>query len=180
MNVGHHEKLLSVSEMAQAVSMSRDRFYDFVRAGIFPPPVYDVVTRRPHYLPEQQRVCLTVRATGMAFNGKQIAFNRTKRTRACRRTASGRDSVDALDAQRIARLARQLTRLGVDANVQAVESAIQHCFPLGSAGVDDAEVVQRLCRSADNPWNANAVEVCSPVSWRKAVGSPFLEATYGV
>ena len=37
-----------------------------------------------------------------------------------------------------------------------------------------------MSRSADNPWNANAVEVCSPVSWRKAVGSPFLEATYGV
>jgi hypothetical protein len=47
----------------------------------------------------------------------------------------------------IERLARQLAHFGVrDVSVPAVETAMQCCFPGGTEGVDDAEVVQRLCQ----------------------------------
>jgi hypothetical protein len=41
-----------VSEMARMVGLSRARFYQLRKAGVFPLPVYDVATRRPVYTEE--------------------------------------------------------------------------------------------------------------------------------
>ena len=39
--------IVTVSEMARMCGLSRARFYQLQKAGIFPSPVYDVSTRRP-------------------------------------------------------------------------------------------------------------------------------------
>jgi hypothetical protein len=52
--------VVTVSEMARMVGLSRARFYQLVEAGVFPPPVYCVSTRRPMYVEELQTICLTV------------------------------------------------------------------------------------------------------------------------
>lgn len=49
--------VVSVSEMARKVGLSRSRFYDLVRAGVFPQSVYCIRTRRPMFLTEQQADC---------------------------------------------------------------------------------------------------------------------------
>ena len=37
--------------------------------GVFPPPVYDLRTRRPHYTEEMQKMCMAVREKNVGVNG---------------------------------------------------------------------------------------------------------------
>ena len=54
--------VVSVSDMARKVGLSRSRFYDLVKAGTFPQPVYCIRTRRSMFLTEQQADCPRVTA----------------------------------------------------------------------------------------------------------------------
>ena len=65
--------IVSVSEMARMVGLSRARFYQLMGSA-FPPPVYDVATRRPIFVEEMQKVCLEVRRRNCGIDGKPILF----------------------------------------------------------------------------------------------------------
>ena len=45
------EAVISVSEMARRLNLSRCRFYELVRAGVFPAPCYCLHSRRAMYPP---------------------------------------------------------------------------------------------------------------------------------
>jgi hypothetical protein len=64
----------SVSELAQALGLSRARFYQLVRLGFFPSPIYDLRTKRPYYPQELQQICHEVRRTNIGHNGLPILF----------------------------------------------------------------------------------------------------------
>ena len=66
--------IVSVAEMARMVGLSRARFYQLVREGIFPTPVYDVTTRRPFFTEEMQDICMGVKKRNCGANGKPILF----------------------------------------------------------------------------------------------------------
>ena len=66
--------VVTVAEMARLVCLSRARFYQLVAAGTFPQPLYDVTTRRPHYVEKQQEVCLEVRRRNCGVDGKPVLF----------------------------------------------------------------------------------------------------------
>jgi hypothetical protein len=66
--------VVTVSEMARMVGLSRARFYELVEAGVFPTPVYDVSTRRPLYDQKLQETCLTVRRKNLGINGRPVLF----------------------------------------------------------------------------------------------------------
>ena len=55
--------------MAKLVGLSRQRFHQLMKEGVFPPPVYDIATRRPHYTEEMQQVCMTVGRRTSASTG---------------------------------------------------------------------------------------------------------------
>ena len=66
--------VVTVSEMARMVGLSRARFHELVEAGFFPSPVYCVTTRRPMYVEELQTTCLNVRRKNLGVNGKPVLF----------------------------------------------------------------------------------------------------------
>src|SRR5262245_51300237 len=66
--------VVTMSEMARMVGLSRARFYELVEAGVFPTPVYCVSTRRPMYVEELQAICLNVRRKNLGVNGKPVLF----------------------------------------------------------------------------------------------------------
>jgi predicted DNA-binding transcriptional regulator AlpA len=65
---------VTVSEMARMVHLSRARFYQLMKEGVFPPPVYLVSSRRPVYVEDLQKVCLEVRRRNCGVNGKPVLF----------------------------------------------------------------------------------------------------------
>jgi hypothetical protein len=136
--------VVSVSEMARMVCLSRARFYQLQKAGVFPPPVYDVATRRPAYTQDLQQVCLEVRRRGCGVNGKPVLFYARRapltpapaRPRKATPRPSKKQHADLLDA---------LRGLGLSPVTTAqVGEAVREVFPQGSKGVPEAEVVRAV------------------------------------
>lgn len=67
------KQAVSIAEMAKMVGLSRGRFYQLV-GTTFPPPIYDVRTRRPFYPPDLQAVCLEVRRRNFGIDGRPVLF----------------------------------------------------------------------------------------------------------
>ena len=70
------KSVVTVSEMAALVGLSRSRFYELVRAGVFPPPVYEMFAYRAVYIRPLQRLCLHVRRKKIGINGQPVRFRR--------------------------------------------------------------------------------------------------------
>jgi hypothetical protein len=64
----------SVTELAKNLDMSRARFYQLQKVGVFPEPVYCIRTKRPFYPMDLQQKCLEIRRTGIGCNGRPIIF----------------------------------------------------------------------------------------------------------
>jgi len=138
-------KNLSVSEMARAVSLSRARLYQLVIGGGFPPPIYDVATRRPFYNEELQQVCLEVRRRNFGINGKAILFysprqqiKPTAARRSVKRAATpvNNQHDDLLDG---------LRGLGlVTITAAQVAAVIKEIYPAGVKDVNQGEVLRAL------------------------------------
>lgn len=137
--------VVSVSEMARKVGLSRSRFYDLVRAGVFPQPVYCIRTRRPMFLTEQQADCPRVRATNIGVNGHYVLFYARRQSdepprRSPHSAAGTRSTADAGTEE----LVTGLRALGMAVTPQQVSAALRACFPSGWQGQDEGEVL-RAC-----------------------------------
>lgn len=149
--------VISVSEMAEAFGISRRRWYELIDKGKVPPPVYETEEpKRPVYTRELQEVCLRIRTTGVAFDGKPILFNRRRadesgdgEARNSPRRRRGRTAVPTTpqsETSRYAGLVEQLAQLGVAVGEAKVEEAIRTSYPSGTAGLDEADVITTLFR----------------------------------
>lgn len=135
---------LSISEMARQCGLSRSRFHQLIGTA-FPPPIYDVATRRPFYTEELQQVCLEVRRRNFGINGKAILFYSPRQQikpavprRAIRKGAApvNNQHDDLLDG---------LRSLGVVSITSAqLVVAIKELYPAGINGVAQGEVLRTL------------------------------------
>ena len=123
--------------------LSRARFYQLQKAGIFPPPLYDVKTRRPIYDEEMQKVCLEVRRRNCGVNGKPILFYARRQPLAPPNVEATKGEAPAPKAEQYPELIEALQALGL-AGVTAAQvgAAVKEVFPQGTAGVDQAELVR--------------------------------------
>ena len=127
--------VVTVSEMARMVGLSRSRFYQLQKAGVFPVPVYDSVTRRPTYTEELQNICLEVRRRNCGVNGQPVVFY-ARRARPRKVTSKPSQHADLIDA---------LQGLGLASVKPAqVSAALKELFPQGTAGVEEAQVVRAV------------------------------------
>jgi len=131
--------IVTVSEMARMCGLSRARFYQLQKAGIFPSPVYDVANRRPIYVEVMQKICLEVRKRNCGINGKPVLFY-------CRGgnpgapVTKGRKQRPKLEKH--ADLVSALVDLGISVAAAQVGEAVKQLFPTGIEGTDEAEVVR--------------------------------------
>lgn len=133
--------VVSVAEMARMVSMSRARFYQLVDAGVFPPPLYRIDTKRPFFDQEMQEVCLEVRRRNCGINGRPVLFY-------ARRLGSPLVKAKATppkNSHKHAELIEGLRALGLTfVNSAQVEAAVHRNFPNGRSGVDDETVLRTV------------------------------------
>lgn len=80
-----NKQIICVSEMASAVGLSRQRFGQLCKAGIFPMPDYDALTRRPYFDTMKQQQILLVRQTNTGINNKAILFYSKRKDAGVRR-----------------------------------------------------------------------------------------------
>ena len=124
----------SVSEMARRLGLSRARFYQLVRSGVFPPPLRSGA-QRPFYSCDLQEECLAIRKTRVGFNGQPVLFNRRRPSRKARREPGSQ--YDGLAAA--------LKNMGLKVTATAVKHAVHALYPTGRAqSQDPSEMLRNL------------------------------------
>jgi hypothetical protein len=73
MHENETKAVVSISEMARMVGLSRSRFNQLM-GTTFPWPRYSVSTRRPFYDEELQQSCLEIRRRNCGIDGKPVLF----------------------------------------------------------------------------------------------------------
>ena len=68
------QSICSITDLVKKLGLSRARFYQLQKTGVFPAPVYCLYTKRPFYPLDLQEECLKVRETGIGCNGRPILF----------------------------------------------------------------------------------------------------------
>ncbi|MDB2685919.1 hypothetical protein N9Y42_01800 [Mariniblastus sp.] len=103
---------ISVTQAAKNCNLSRQRFYDLVKKGIFPEP--DRSLSRPMYSPELQITILSVMETGVGANGEFVLFNakRSKTKQAAEENNTSNDTQPVVES--LAALGLSVTRKQVD------------------------------------------------------------------
>ena len=136
--------VVTVAEMARMVGLSRARFYQLM-GTTFPWPVYDVSTRRPIYVEEQQRICLEVRRRNCGIDGKPVLFY-ARRNGAPLPTSKPRPKKsETKKDEQFADLVAGLKSLGLTAvNAADVRSAVAVVFPNGITGIDGGQVIRAV------------------------------------
>ena len=129
------QTVVSVAGMARLVGSSRQRFHQLMMEGVFPSPVYDIQTRRPHYTEEMQKVCMAVREKNVGINGRVVLFyarrldwpRRKKQIRPCGSASHTRTPKhDGLIAG--------LKGLGLaTVTEQQIEAVLKELYPTGTA-----------------------------------------------
>jgi hypothetical protein len=137
--------VVTVSEMARMVGLSRARFYQLQQAGIFPPSERDAETGRPFYSEELQKVCLEVRRRNCGVNGKPILFyaRRVPLTPPTSKPRKPKSPMPKID--QYAEVLEGLQALGlVGVTVAQVGAEVKELFPQGTSGVAEAEVIRTV------------------------------------
>ncbi len=148
------KEVVSVSEMARMLGLSRARFYQLMKAGVFPKPEQSPETKRPFFDREKQEQCVKVRRTNQGVNGQVILFYAMRTPASApppastrqprRRTGSERPRRSTEDAT-INELRHGLAQLGVSQVTEAsVRTALAQTYPDGWLNVDHAELLRAV------------------------------------
>ena len=133
--------VVSISEMARMVGLSRARFYQLIGTAV-PWPVYDVATRRPFYDEELQQVCLEVRRRNVGIDGKAILFY-SRRTGGAPLPKPKKAKPPKDD--RHDELLDELKSLGLTtATTAQVAEAVKELYPHGVDGMNHGEVLRTV------------------------------------
>jgi hypothetical protein len=136
--------VVTVSEMARMVGLSRARFYQLIRAGTFPQPDREPITGRPRYSEEGQRLCLDVKRRNCGVDGRPVLFyarahptSPTKPSRATgARPAKANGHADLLDG---------LLALGLASpTADQVDAALKTLYPNGTDNVDRGDLLREM------------------------------------
>lgn len=138
---------VSVTQMAKMVGLCRASFYEHVRKGTFFPPEYRAANPRPIYTADLQLKNLQVKATQLGANGEYVLFYERKERNdnddAGRDSARRRQQAGSVHGD----LQQRLEGLGLsNLTAEQVEVAHAACFPHGTAGVSDSDVLRVIFR----------------------------------
>jgi hypothetical protein len=148
--------VVSVTEMARMVGLSRARFYQ-LQGTKLPMPVYDVATRRPVYTEELQLICLEVRRRNCGIDGKPILFY-ARRSGTMASVPKARRKPTPTKASQYAEIVEGVKALGLTSVTTAqVEAAMSVRYKSGTAGVDQGEVIRAVFLDLKRQYSADNV-----------------------
>ena len=151
------KKVVSVSEMARMVGLSRSRFYQLIGSA-FPHPSRNSETGRPFYNADQQQTCLEVRRRNCGIDGRPILFYAQRPTPSVtlRKPRKTKPS-SSKPVGRFSAILDGVKALGfASATERQVGQAVGELFPAGTADAEPGEVIRAVFvhlmrrNSADN------------------------------
>ena len=115
--------ICTVPELAKKLGLSRARFYQLQKKGVFPKPLYSG-PKRPYYPPNLQQKCIEIRKTGIGYNEKAIVFNKSRKKK-CQGPQNCPD-------HKYEELADALKQMGLNVSPREVENIVITLYPEGS------------------------------------------------
>jgi hypothetical protein len=119
----HLKAVCSVTAMARQVDLSRARFCQLRKAGVFPEPVYLGEPKRPFYTLDLQQKCIEIHKTGIGYNGQPIIFYTPREKQSKGHTKQSADKYE--------NLVYVLRQMGLNVSVREVKNAIKTLYPEG-------------------------------------------------
>ena len=117
------EAVCSVTELTKKLGLSRARFYQLQKAGVFPMPVYCIHTRRPFYTLELQQKCFEIRKTRIGLNGQPIIFYAPRK--------NGITKAQNRSDHKIQEMTGILKNMIPDVTCEMVKEAVEKLYPEG-------------------------------------------------
>ena len=139
---------VNVSTMARLLYLSRSRLYQLMDQGILLKPVYVDNNKRPVYTKEMAVRNLDVKHHNVGVNGEIVMFYsaRNPTVPIPKKTVRKLPDQDATSAAHTD-LIDALQSLGLENTSSCqIESAIQQCFPDGTANVTDDDILTSIFR----------------------------------
>lgn len=133
---------ITVSKMCSLLSMSRSQFYWHVRKGTFHTPL-KLTNGRPYYNASQVEDNIKAKELGIGVNGEYVLFyvrdNETpKPTIEPTKPKPKQDYTELIDG---------LSALGLSGlTTSMVASAVEQCYPQGTAGQDENDILRTVFR----------------------------------
>ena len=135
-----NKPIVSMTEMAQMLQLSRARLYQLLEQGFFPKPKYDHRSKRPYYDIELQKKCLECRQSGIGIDGSFMLFY----------SARKKETVSHMRRKKVDPVVKELTEtlesMGLEVTGKQVQQGLMELYPDGTDGVDQGLVVRELFR----------------------------------
>ncbi len=133
--------IVSMTEIAQMVQLSRARFYQLLEQGFFPKPLHDERSKRPYYDLELQKKILECRQSGIGVDGSFMLFYSPRK----KENVSHLKKKKTVDPQ-VKELADTLTTMGLDITVKQVQQGLIEIYPDGTNGEEQGVIIRELFR----------------------------------
>ena len=137
--------IISITEMAQNLQLSRARFYQLLEAGFFPKPLKDERCKRPYYDIELQKKCLECRHTGIGIDGSYMLFYSPRKNE----NASISKKSKKVDP-RIKEISETLSGMGLETSNKEIKEASQNVFPEGFENENMGIVIREIFKYLKN------------------------------
>ncbi|MFC1675952.1 helix-turn-helix transcriptional regulator [Planctomycetota bacterium] len=124
--------ICSISELAKRLGLSRARFYQLQKIGVFPMPLYCIRTKRPFYPLDLQQQCIRIRKTGIGHNGQLVIFYNRQKDKSQNQPDSG-----------CKQLRDTLKQMGLNVTLNTVENAIKTLYPRGLSSDTNKNIIAR-------------------------------------
>jgi|SRR6185437_2318331 len=137
---------ISVAQMCRLFCppMSRSQFYWHVKRGTFHAPLYLACNKRPYFTASMVEDNLRARESGLGVNGEFVLFYE-------RLTTDITPDIKRSKA-RHSTLLEGLRKLGLsEVTTEQIDAALAVCFPAGTTGQDEANVLRAIFRHLKRP-----------------------------
>lgn len=136
--------VVSVSEMARMVGLSRQRFYQ-LQGTAFPEANRDPETNRPFYDEELQQMCLEVRRRNCGVDGKPILFYASRHPLGSQAKPIKTPKPKPKRNGQYIGVLDGLIALGLESVTAAqVEPVVKKLFPAGIQKLDSGELIRAV------------------------------------
>lgn len=137
------KSVVSITEMARMVGLSRARFYQLIRRGTFPAADQDAISKRPCYLQEKQMQIMEARRRNCGVDGHPIMFYSRRKdfgTVKAPPKPTAKKNVKNPNAG----LMDGLAALGLSLSMSQLDSVVSEIYPGGTDGIDAGEVIKAV------------------------------------
>lgn len=139
------QSYLSCAAVARRLGLSRQRFWQLRKDGVFPQPQTDEETGRLYYSEEQLELCMDLRRRNVGINGKIVLFYSARSTPSLPTTPRKKQSKTKVTKSRHQEVIDSLKALGTTGITDdQVDAAVSELFPNGKGGVDQGELVRAV------------------------------------